>query len=413
MLVFTDYTGHFRQAVIEYDAMNPNDPSTILVTCSPGLVDYLRAEIEALGYTVTAAGTVDVELQGTLQDAMRLNLYLRTAYNVLYLLRSFPCDTPDELYRKVRQMAWEELIAPDEYVSVVTRVDTPTIDNTMFAGLRVKDGIVDRILKQTGSRPNSGKERENVVIQLYWKRKTCKIYLNTSGQKISDRSYRKVMTEAPMRESLAAALIMATGYDGTQPLVCPMCGSGTLPIEAALMATRRVPALLRTNFGFMHTKWYDESAWQAMRSEALKQGKKHGHKAEFTPAPIIATDIDTWAVEAAKRNAQTAGVEHLIRFEVCDFAETAIPEGEGIVLLNPEYGMRMGNIQQLEETYSRIGDFFKQKCAGYTGYVFTGNMELAKKVGLRTSRRIPFFNGGIECRLLKYELYSGTRKHKA
>ena len=392
--------------------MNPKDKSTLLVTCSPGLVEYLCAEVEALGYTVTSAGTVDVEVQGNLYDAMRLNLYLRTAYNVLYLLRSFPCDTPDELYRKVRQMPWEEMISPDEYVSVVTRVDTPSIDNTMFAGLRVKDGIVDRILKQTGSRPNSGKERDNVVIQLYWKGKTCKLYLNTSGQKISDRSYRKTMTEAPMRESLAAALVMATGYDGAQPLVCPMCGSGTLPIEAALLATRRVPALLRNNFGFMHTRFYDEAAWQAMRAEALKQSKKRGGKSEFVPAPIIATDIDSWAVEAAKRNAQTAGVEHLIQFGVCDFAETAVPEGPGIVLMNPEYGMRMGEIKQLEETYSRIGDFFKQKCAGYTGYVFTGNMALAKKVGLRTSRKTVFFNGGIECRLLKYELYSGSRKNK-
>ncbi len=392
--------------------MNPEEKSTILVTCSPGLVDYLRAEITAMGYSVTSAGTVDVELRGNLYDAMRLNLYLRTAYNVLYLLRSFPCDTPDELYRKVRQMPWEDMIDPAEYVSVVGRVDTPSIDNTMFAGLRVKDGIVDRILKKTDARPNSGKERDNVVVQLYWKGKTCKLYLNTSGQKISDRSYRKVMTEAPLRESLAAALMMATGYDGTQPLVCPMCGSGTLPIEAALLATHRVPALLRSNFGFMHTKWYDEHTWQTMRTEAGKQSKKRGGKSDFKSAPIIATDIDSWAVEAAKRNAQTAGVDHLIDFSVCDFAETTIPEGQGIVLMNPEYGMRMGQLKELEETYSRIGDFFKQKCSGYTGYIFTGNMDLAKKVGLRTSRRLIFFNGGIECRLLKYELYSGTRKHK-
>lgn len=383
-----------------------------MVTCSPGLAEYLRAEIESLGYTVTSTGTVDAELEGDLYDTMRLNLYLRTAYNVLYLLRSFPCDTPDELYRKVRQMPWEELIDPTEYVSVVTRVDTPTIDNTMFAAVRVKDGIVDRILKQTGSRPNSGKERDNIVIQLFWRAKTCKVYFNTSGQKLSDRSYRKTMTEAPIRESLAAALIMATGYDGTQPLICPMCGSGTLPIEAALMATRRVPALLRSNFGFMHTKWFDEPVWQAIRAEALKQSKKRGGKTDFTPAPIIATDRDSWAVEAAKRNAQTAGVEHLIQFAVCDFAQTTIPEGSGIILLNPEYGMRMGEVAELEKTYERIGDFFKQKCAGYTGYIFTGNPHLAKKVGLRTSRRLVFFNGGIECRLLKYELYAGSRKHR-
>lgn len=380
------------------------------MTCGPGLVDYLRSEIESLGYTVAAAGSVDAAIEGNMYDAMRLNLYLRTAYNVLYLLRSFPCDTPDELYRKIRQMPWEELIDSAEYFSVVTRVDTPSIDNTMYAGLRVKDAIADRIVKQTGTRPNSGKERDNVVIRLFWRGKTCKVYLNTSGRKLSDRSYRKTMTDAPMRESLAAAIIMAAGYDGTQPLVCPMCGSGTLPIEAALMASHRVPSLLRSNFSFMHTKWYDASAWKALRIEALKQSRKHSGKAQFRPAPIIATDIDSWAIEAARRNAQTAGVQHLIEFAVCDFAQTPIPQGTGIILLNPEYGMRMGDVKELEHTYSRIGDFFKQKCIGYTGYIFTGNLELAKKVGLRTSRRLLFFNGGIECRLLKYEIYAGTKK---
>lgn len=391
--------------------MNANDKTTILITCGPSLVDYLRREVENLGYKITAAGTVDVEIEGTLHDAMRLNLHLRTAYNVLYLLRSFPCDTPDELYRKVRQMPWEDLVDPAEYLSVVARVDTPTIDNTMFAAVRVKDGIVDRILKQTGARPNSGKERDNIVIQLYWKNKTCKLYLNTSGRKISDRTYRKTMTEAPLRESLAAAILMETGYDGTQPLICPMCGSGTFPIEAALMAAGRVPALLRSNYSFMHTKLYDEAAWHDLRAEAQKQSKKRT-KSGFKPAPIIATDIDSWAVEAARRNAQTAGVDHLIDFAVCDFADTTIPPDEGIILMNPEYGMRMGELKELEETYSRIGDFFKQKCAGYTGYIFTGNMDLAKKVGLRTSKRTILFNGGIECRLLKYELYRGTKKSK-
>jgi putative N6-adenine-specific DNA methylase len=163
----------------------------------------------------------------------------------------------------------------------------------------------------------------------------------------------------------------------------------------------------------MHTLLYDEPAWQQMRKEAFKASKKRG-KAEFKPARIIATDIDPEAVRSAQRNAMTAGVDHLIDFKVCDFAETPIePEADGIIVMNPEYGMRLGEIEELEETYSRIGDFFKQKCAGYTGYVFTGNPQLGKKIGLRTSRKIPFFNASIECRLLKYEMYRGTRKDKS
>ena len=200
---------------------------------------------------------------------------------------------------------------------------------------------------------------------------------------------------------------MATGYDGSEPLICPMCGSGTLAIEAALIASRRAPGLLRSNYGFMHLKYFDEPKWRQMRSEALKKSKARGGKAGFKPARIIATDIDAEAVEAARKNAMTAGVSHLIDFNVCDFAETVMPPGPGIIVMNPEYGLRMGEIQKLNDTYKRIGDFFKQKCAGYTGYIFTGNPALSKKVGLRTSRRVEFYNANIECRLLKYELYSG------
>jgi putative N6-adenine-specific DNA methylase len=167
-----------------------------------------------------------------------------------------------------------------------------------------------------------------------------------------------------------------------------MCGSGTLAIEGALIASHRVPGLMRSNYAFMHTLLYDEPAWQQMRTEAGKQSKKRG-KAEFKPARIIATDNNPEAVRSAQRNAMTAGVDHLIDFKVCDFAETPIePEADG-------------------------GDFFKQKCAGYTGYIFTGNAQLGKKVGLRTSRKIPFYNANIECRLLKYEMYRGTRKAKS
>jgi len=207
-----------------------------------------------------------------------------------------------------------------------------------------------------------------------------------------------------MQETLAAGVLLASGYTGREPLVNPMCGSGTLAIEAALIATGRAPGLIRDQYGFMHALGFDLDAWQGFRHEARKGGNK------FAPAPIIATDRDARAVEAARRNAQTAGVDHLITFEVCDFLETSIPEGPGIVILNPEYGMRVGEIAALEVTYAGIGDFFKQRCAGYTGYVFTGNLDLAKKVGLRASRRMIFWNAKIECRLLKYELYVGRRE---
>lgn len=392
--------------------MNAHDKSTILITCGRGLSETLRCEIEAMDFEIDSVHETGVEISGDIYDCMKLNLHLRVAFNVLYLLKAFECRNPGQLYNEVAALPWEEIISPEEYVSVIGRIETPTIENTMFANLKIKDAIVDRIMQTVGARPDSGKDRSHAVVQAYWKNDKCWIYLNTSGQKISDRNYRKIPCKAPLRESLAAAIVLATGYDGSQPLICPMCGSGTLAIEAALIASRRVPGLMRSNYAFMHTKLFDEPAWQQMRIEAGKQSKKRG-KTEFKPARIVATDIDPECVRSAQRNAMTAGVDHLIDFGICDFADTPIePDDNGIIILNPEYGMRLGEIKELEETYSRIGDFFKQKCTGYTGYIFTGNPQLGKKVGLRTSRKIPFFNASIECRLLKYELYSGSRKNK-
>jgi putative N6-adenine-specific DNA methylase len=389
--------------------MDPGQKGTILITCSAGLVDYIRREVEDLGFQAGDYHKTGLEIQGDQYDTMLLNLHLRTAYNVLYLLRQFECCSPEELYSNVKDLPWEGIISPAEYLSVVGRINTGHVKNSMYANLKVKDAIVDRIAEATGTRPDSGKDKDKAVVQFYWKENFCRLFLNTSGQKLSDRGYRKMPHKAPLRESLAAAMIMTTGYDGGVPLICPMCGSGTLAIEAALIAGRRAPGLLRSNYGFMHLKYFDEQKWRQIRSEALKISKTRGGKATFRPARIIATDIDAEAVEAARRNAMTAGVSHLIDFDVCDFAETEIPPEPGIIIMNPEYGLRLGEVEKLSDTYKRIGDFFKQKCVGYTGYIFTGNPALSKKVGLRTSRRIEFYNGNIECRMLKYELYAGKK----
>jgi len=384
--------------------MNFHQTSTIRITCARGLAPYLEQDVARLGLRVQAADDTGIELEGTLLDCMSYNLNLRIGQYVLFQLSQFSANTADEVYSHVVTQPWEEMISPDEYVSVMCTVETQTINDSRFAARRVKDAIVDRISNCVGRRPNSGPERDNVVIHLHWRASDCQLYINTTGRKLADRNYRKIPMNAPMQEILAAAVVMETGYDGSQPFVNPMCGSGTLAIEAALIATGRPPGVLRSNFAFQHLIGFDANAWQTIRAEARKI-----HQARPT-APIIASDIDDRAVESARQNAKTAGVDQLIRFEVGDFAATSIPAESGIVLLNPEYGERLGEMQKLEVLYERIGDFFKQKCPGWTGYVFTGNPQLAKKVGLRTSRKIPFFNANIECRLLKYDLYTGTKK---
>jgi putative N6-adenine-specific DNA methylase len=382
--------------------MDLEKQNTILVTCGPGLAEYLEAELVELGFKIVSSHSGGVTIKGTGPDAMMLNLRLRTAYNVLYLLNEFRCSDAKQLYKIVNNMPWEGMISPDEYLTVVSRVKTPSIDNSMFVSMKVKDAIVDRISTKLGERPDSGSERDCLVYNLYWRDDRCWLYLNTSGLKLSDRSYRKMPYKAPMRECLAAGVVMATGYDGSQPFVNPMCGSGTLAIEAALIGAGRACGLLRHNFGFMHELGFDKEKWAEIRRAAGKLGGKDIKR-------IVATDISVDAIRCAQKNAMTAGVQHLIDFSVCDYAETAVPEEPGIVVFNPEYGMRLGDAKGLEPIYEGMGDFMKQSCAGYMGYIFTGNMQLAKKVGLRAKRRLIFWNGDIECRLLKYELYSGSR----
>jgi len=378
--------------------------SKIVITCAKGIPSFLKEEVLSLGFPILSEGIASVETEGTMDDAMRLNLFIRTGQRVLFLLEAFSAKNPDELYRKISRMRWEDYIPEDDYICVTSSVDTPTIKDSRFANLKCKDAIVDRIKERRGRRPDAGPERDRIVVHLYWKGDLCQVFLDTSGEPLSKRGYRKIPLKAPMQETLAAAVVLATGWKDNGNFINPMCGSGTLAIEAALIALNRAPGLLRSNYGFMHLKGFNEPSWNVMRKK-IKALTKNSLKGK-----IIATDIRQEAVEAAKKNAATAGVEHWIEFGVCDFSETPVPEGGGVVILNPEYGERLGKVEELNETYKGIGDYFKKRCKGYRGYIFTGNLDLAKKVGLRTKRRVPFFNSNIECRLLEYDLYEGSRK---
>jgi 23S rRNA G2445 N2-methylase RlmL len=380
------------------------EKNKILITCPKGIASYLADEIRSLGLPVLEEMTAAVETEGTLIDAMRLNLHLRTGHRVLFLVRTFRAGTPDELYRKLTGIGWEDYIEADGYVSVTASVENPTIKDSRFAGLKCKDAIVDRIKMKRGRRPDSGPEKRGAAVFLYWRENACSVYLDTTGEPLAKRGYRKIPLQAPMQETLAAAVVLAAGWRGEGPFINPMCGSGTLAIEAALIGLNKAPGLLRSRYAFQHLIGFDPEAWQALRREARAETRK-------SPAGvIIASDISPEAVKAARQNAKTAGVDHLMEFRVCDYRETPVPAGEGVILLNPEYGKRMGELNRLADIYKGIGDFFKQKGMGCRGYIFTGNLDLAKKVGLRTRRRIPFFNGEIECRLLEYDLYAGTRK---
>lgn len=386
---------------------NIHQQSRIIVTCSNRLSPYLQQEIIEAGFKPLRIFKTGVELSGNLHDCIKLNLHLRCAGQVLLSLKEFRASNSDELYGFLKTMEWEKLIPADGYFSISSNVSNETITNNLFANVRVKDAIVDRFRDKTGARPDSGALLDRAVIHLYWKENLAEIFLDTSGETLSKHGYRKIPGKAPMLESLAASTVMAAKWDRNTPFVNPMCGSGTLSIEAALIATGRMPGLYRNNYSFMHIVGYNEEVYQ----KELRHIEQN--IIDKPSLKIIATDISEDAVNVSRINAGMAGVEEMIEFEQCDFRQTKIPADEnGVIMFNPEYGDRLGAEKDLEEIYSAMGDFMKKECKGYTGYIFTGNLELAKKIGLKPKRRIEFFNGKIDCRLLEYELYAGTRDVK-
>ena len=382
-----------------------HNKSKVIITCNKRLSPYLQDEVTALGYTIERAFQTGVELNITLTECIKLNLNLRCASQILYSIKSFKAITPDDLYNEIKNIEWEELIDFSGYFSVTSNVDNPNITTPLFANPKVKDAIVDRMKEKKGIRPNSGSDANKAVVHLYWKDADADVFMDTSGETLAKHGYRKIPGKAPMLEALASGVIYATKWDRKSPFINPMCGSGTLAIEAALIATNRAPGLYRMNCGFMHILGYEEEAFFAERRILKDQVVKN---IDFK---IIASDLSEDAVEVTRRNAKTAGVDTLIEFEVCDFELTPVPEdGKGAVVFNPEYGERLGVHSKLEQTYKRMGDYMKTNCKGYSGYIFTGNPDLAKKIGLKASRKLEFYNGKLDCRLLEYELYDGSRR---
>lgn len=411
IVLFAQLTGFFIPCTyIKPQVLNPekvadfNKKNTVSITSPLGLTPFLEKEVAAMGFSIHEKRDTGVEIKASLNDCIHLNYWLRAAHRVHYLIDEQSIANPDKLRNWLKTLPWEEWIAEDGYFSVTSRIDHSTIENDQYANLVVKDAIADRIRFKKNQRPDSGSDLDKSVVFLYWTRDGARIFMDTSGESLSRRNYRTASSSAPMQETLAAGIIEATNWQPGMHFINPMTGGGTLVLEAIMKAMNRAPASLRNNFGFMHIPGFDESVYRNIREQAKKEIiKEPGGR-------FIATDVDATAIINAKKNAKTAGVDHLIEFETCDISKTPVPEGDGVVVVNPPYGLRLGDDRDLRPLYKNIGDFMKSDCPGKTGYVFTGNMKLAKKVGLRASSRTTFFNSTIECRLLEYPLYKGSKK---
>jgi len=368
-------------------------------TTAKGMEELLAAELQGLGITVAAPETGGVRFSGDLAACYRANLWLRTANRVLIPLAKFACETPQQLYDGVRTIPWNQHLTPAMTLAVDANLRDSFSTHSGWLALKTKDAIVDTIRDQCGRRPNVDPHDPDLRVNVHLVKNRCTVSLDSSGASLDRRGYRTERNEAPLRETLAAALVEHSGWDGTIPLIDPMCGSGTILIEAALKASHHAPGLFREQFGFQRWPNFDDKLWKPLLKEAREA------IIDKLPAPLLGFDVAPQALEMARNNSERAGTGRMISFARADIRALQLPEPPGILLFNPPYGARMGEVETLKPFYKEIGDVMKQRCKGYTAYLFTGNPELAKVVGLKASRRIVLFNGPIECRLLKYELY--------
>ena len=363
-----------------------------------GAEDLAASELAALGINDAKPGRGGVAFHTDRSGLYRANLWLRTASRLLVQLAVFPCASPSELYAGVFAIAWQGLITPEMTLAVDCSLRDSVLTHSGFVALKTKDAIVDRIRESCGSRPNVDTASPDVRINVHLHKNICTISLDSSGDSLDRRGYRLERNEAPLRETLAAAVVALTGWDGTIPLADPMCGSGTIPVEAALMAANIPPGFQR-QFGFQRWLDFDSELWERICADAENGIRR------LPVGLVTGYDLDNRALLLAGRNSAKAGLEGQIHFFHSALQEFR-PEGDkGVVIINPPYGKRLGEEDDLRELYCQIGDIMKKYCRGWTGYVLTGNLELAKYIGLKASRRYVLFNGAIECRLLKYDLY--------
>jgi putative N6-adenine-specific DNA methylase len=369
--------------------------------CPRGLESPLAVELAAQGgqYVVPAEG--GVAFSGPHELAYRANLESRLASRILWQVAHGHYRNEDDLYKLVHGIEWTKHFRVERTLRVDVAATRSPLTSLEFATLKVKDAVCDRCRDDTGKRPSVDKQRPDIRVHAYLTEREATIYLDTSGEALFKRGWRRDADAAPLRENLAAGLIALSGWTPGTPLLDPMCGSGTIAIEAASIAADRAPGLART-FGFQKLAWFDGPAWQRIRQHA------HDRVRKAPPTrSIFAGDIDAHALGQCRSNAAAAGVAEWIEIAPADLLARTAPAPTGMLIANPPYGVRLDDEAKVAAFYPKLGDALKQRFAGWTACLLTGDLRLAKLIGLKPSKRTPLYNGNIECRLFRFEIVAG------
>ena len=375
---------------------------SLFVTCPRGLEAPLSQELEQLKCQDIRAVDGGVACKGGMEQVYRINLHSRTASRVLLRLTKSGYRSEQDIYKAAKNIRWTDWFDLEQTFKVKVEGKRAQVKSLDFVGLKIKDAVCDVFRDACSARPSVGKIRPDIRIHAFIDERDIQIFIDTSGEALFKRGYRQDTGEAPMRENLAAGLLLLAGYDGTQPFQDPFCGSGTIVIEAAWIATRRAPGLMR-RFGFEKLKNFDAALWKKLQHEAETQIRP-------APAPISGSDNDRYMIRAAVANAQAAEVDTFIRFEVKD-AQDSRPNGEGGILIsNPPYGVRLAEVQALQALYPQLGAWLKQHYAGWLAGMFTGDRDMPKFMRLSPKRKIPLYNGNLDCRLFLMDMVKGSNR---
>lgn len=384
------------------DKKNTEHDFEMKATTFHGLEDVLVNELMKLGARDIVPFKRGVSFTGDKGFMYKANLCLRTALKVLVPIYSFIANNEHELYAKMKEYEWEELLNTDDTLAINATVNSDEFNHSLYVSQKTKDAICDRFVDKFDVRPNVDLDRPTVRIYVHIFRNQVNVSLDSSGDSLFKRGYRVDIDTAPMKEVLAAGMVLLSNWQPHLPLIDGMCGSGTLGIEAALFANNIPPGVFREEFGFMKWHDYDKELWDTIYESTINRIK------DDMPN-IISSDIDIVPLEMAKRNGAVAKVDDVIQYEHISFFDLMPTKPHGTILLNPPYDERI-KMEDTNAFYKQIGDKLKKDFGGWTCWIISSNMEAIKSIGLHPSKKMTLFNASLECKLLKYEMYSGSKK---
>ncbi len=381
-----------------------NDHFKMLAKTMHGLEPILARELRNLGAVRVKEGIRNVTFEGDTGFMYKANMALRTAIRILKPYKVFKVQDEHDLYKQLQKIHWEEFLFTDKTFAVNSTVSNSTFTHSHYVSLKTKDAIVDYFRDRYGSRPSVDLKHPDLYINIHIQKDTCTISFDSSGESLHKRGYRDRTNIAPINESLAAGLILLAGYDGTQNLIDPMCGSGTILIEATMIAINFPPNLNRKEFAFEKWSDFDVELFEKIQDSLIS-------KIRDTSAKIIGFDKAPSAVRKAQDNIENADFSEFVTIEKNDFfnSENPFENEKTMVIFNPPYGERLQ--VDIPEFYGKIGDTLKKSYSGVDAWLITSDFQNGlKKVGLRTSKKIQLYNGALECRYVKYEMYRGSKK---